>query len=1095
MKESAANPMQAAAFLHEENTPAKQQTQVSISFGEKMDRPALREAWEKVVAVHAILRTTFSRSQIGEVTARTADSGGTVWKEVDWREVAADAIPDHWSAFQSQDAREPSDPQNPVRITEILLPGGGTHYLLSVPSFLLDEPSIARILVDWLTALERPPVASEEEPATTSSPAAWTELLKPAEAPLVIHQRPPASGVVTATRKMGREEATRFLTACKSLDPSLVIESLWALALRRLGATGNVSLRRFDVRRSRADVGYFENWLPVVHCWDSKQWLADAQKRCETSAKNAWILPGSTLTASAFKISDLRTAFAWGGPDVNDIVHTAFPRWINFDARIRRSHHELLVLEARPDLSLRLEGPLGSELAANDLLAHLSALIENFESFENKLPAQIPLLTPQESRLLKDWSRGPEPTEGPNHALQAFRNAAAQFPDAVAVRDGDYELTYRELDSLSDRLAAHLAHASLSGGWHVALFLSPSSWIAIALIGTWKAGNLCLALDPSAPPEWIESMLASHDAGLVLCDAASAPLLDTSTRKRIILDHEWDSLEMAEIPAVTCEADSPAAILPGHSDGAPPLVRALTHEMLTSAAREGARILDFGPNDSLLAHSSAGSGAFFDEWLIPLLSGGTVRVADDEVLDPAHAPVTHLRLTAPEWNNQAARWSRGDGRMETPLRVVAVEMGTATKLSLEVWNDKTGGRVKTITFFSPASLCGLGMTGIAHPDGSVLTVGKPVAGTEAAITDGDSHDLPPGFSGFLWMKYPGWKTHSEKRGRRGIETGLKGWRNQSGDIQIEGTAAPGLNRSIRVEKLLSRDGVFDAIEGDHLWALANGELAGAIPLPEWPLTRGGWIDQTLLPRPVTHQPKPIAKPVVPDLPRPVEPSTPWVPIKVLQPAGNPSPLVLVPPASGVPETYHDLVTALGTTRRILGLTARGAAHPESPHSTIESAAAASLDVLLEEYPAVTFDLCGFGFGAIVALEMARQLAAAKRPVPGLILIGAPAPQTDADSGWLSTVKSAFKRLNTVPQIEPFSAIGEPARTHESAWLRYRFLPAKIRARIIIPSDFPADAGQLWLDTLPDADVEQVKCNWAEMLAFPAVKRLASLIGN
>ncbi len=1089
------NPMQAAAFLREEN--AARQTQVSISFGEKMDRPALRKAWENVAAAHAILRTSFSRSQIGEVKAAVADSDGTLWKEIDWQEHAANSIPDQWSALQNSDAITPCAPQTPVRITEILLPGGGTHYLLTVPPYLLDEPSIARILLDWLIALERAPTAPEETPATTASPAVWAELLKHAEAPLALHMRPPASGMVTATRKIGREEANRFLAACKDVDAGCVIESLWALALRRLGATGNVTLRRFDARRSRGDVGYFENWLPVVHVWDSKQWLADARKRAETAAQNAWISPGSALAAGAgsIKASDIRTAFIWSGPEVNDIVHTAFPRWINFDARIRRSSGDLLVLKASPDLTLTLEGPLGSESAAHELLAHLSGLIENFEAFESKPAAQIPLLSPQESRILKECSRGPEPAEGPSHALQAFRNVTARFPDAVAVRDGDYELTYRELDSLSDRLAAHLAHAALAGGWHVALFLSHSSWIAIALIGSWKAGNACLALDPSAPPEWIESMLASHDAGVVLCDAASAPLLDTSTRKRIILDQEWDALEMAEIPATNCEADSPAAILPGHSDGAAPLVRALTHEMIAAAAREGAGLLGFGHGCSLLAHSAAGGGAFMDEWLIPLLSGGTVRVADDELLDPSHAPVTHLRLSAPEWCNQAARWARGEPATETSLQVVCVEMGTATTAALDIWNQKTEGRVKTLTFFSPAGLCGLGLAGNASPDGPLLTIGKPVAGTESAITDEDLHDLPPGFPGLLWMKFPGWKSHSEKRGRRGIETGLRAWRNPAGDIRLEGAAAPDTDRSQRVTALLDKKGVLDAVEGDHVWALTNEDVPGAIALPEWPLTRGGWIDRSLLPRPHIHQPKPVAKAVVPEIPRPVENSIPWVPVRVLQPEGNPSPLVLVPPASGLPETYRDLVTALGTTRKILGLTARGATHPESCHTTIESASAAWLDALLEEDPTVTFDLCGFGFGAIAALEMARQLAAARRPIPGLILIGAPAPQSDVAPGWLSSMKNAFKRLNTVPRIEPFAAMGETARTHESAWARYRFIPADIPARIIIPADFPADAAQLWLDMLPQAEIELVKCNWAEMLSFPAVKRLASLIGS
>jgi pimeloyl-ACP methyl ester carboxylesterase len=235
------------------------------------------------------------------------------------------------------------------------------------------------------------------------------------------------------------------------------------------------------------------------------------------------------------------------------------------------------------------------------------------------------------------------------------------------------------------------------------------------------------------------------------------------------------------------------------------------------------------------------------------------------------------------------------------------------------------------------------------------------------------------------------------------------------------------------------------------------------------------------------------KPVPQEKPRAV---IPWTPVSVLQKEGSGTPLVLVPTASGVTATYHDLVSALGNGRRILGLTARGACDPEACHTTIESAAAAWIDALAEEDPTLSFDLCGFGYGGIAALEIARQLAAAKRRVPALILIGTPPPQVERPSGWLSSVKSVFKRLSPdEDRVEPFKAIGEPAQTNEAAWHRYRFVPCSLQARIIVPSDFAPDAAAAWLAILPSARLVPVKCTWTEMLAYPAVKRLASIIAD
>lgn len=124
-----------------------------------------------------------------------------------------------------------------------------------------------------------------------------------------------------------------------------------------------------------------------------------------------------------------------------------------------------------------------------------------------------------------------------------------------------------------------------------------------------------------------------------------------------------------------------------------------------------------------------------------------------------------------------------------------------------------------------------------------------------------------------------------------------------------------------------------------------------------------------------------------------------------------------------------------------------------------------------------------------------SLPPAKRRIPGLILIGTPPPQMEKPSGWLSSMKSVFKRLNPEDRMEPFTSIGEPARTHEAAWRRYRFTPCDLQARIIIPSDFPPDSAATWLAILPAARLEPVKCAWAEMLAYPAVKRLASILAD
>ncbi len=1108
MREFQANPMQSAAFsrCRALQPTAGANTQISISFGERTGSELLRQAWQSVAGRHGILRTTFTPYAGEMLSCKEADAAQEDWTSIDWQADAPESVPEKWNALLATDAARPFDPTALplVRFHEIRLPGGNTHFLLSFPGFLLDEFSVVRVLADWLIAIGQP-LSSEVPEAGKPAPgslAAWKEILGGAEGPLQLHPRPAGwDSFVQCTSSLGREETAAFAEFCagRKLDRQVVLQSLWALIQRRFGATGNMTLGLHSARQS-AEAGHFECWLPIVHEWTGTvgAWLLGAQSRHNAATANAWISPEQALAATGqpLRLDDIPSSFAWRGEPLNDILHSALPRWINFDARIQPRPPTGLALEARDGTRLQLTVSAGSETAARDLLARVSSLIADLPQLFDKPLAKVPVLQPEEISTLRAWARGPESIEHPESLTVAFRGTAAARPNEVAVQTGEDALTFAALDAQSDKLAAHLAKAGLAGGWHVGLFLSPSSWVSIALLGAWKAGNLCVPVDPSSPPEWLEATFSSNDVGVVICDSASAALLDESSRRRIVIDQEWDTLETSDLSQPDIKTDTPAAILVGHSDGEPPIVRALTHSQLVAAAIEGARVLNFGPGDSLLAHSAAGGGGFFDEWLIPILAGGTVLTAGNDLLDPATAPVTHLRLTAPEWHNQAARWMHGEEQMAHSLRVVAVEAGSPRKAALDIWNQHAGCQLSTIVFFSPAGLCGLGVAAIAQADAPLLPMGKPTPDVEASVFDPDSHEMPPGYSGQLAFRFPGWKKLAGGSGRKGLATGLRAWRDKAGELFIESDAkrAPGIPTAAERRALGSlQETALDAHIGAHSWILGPSAPAGVLPVAEWPLTRGGWIDDSLLPVPEVAVPKPV-KPAPPTA-RSVAPAQPWNPVTVLKETGTLPALVLIPSASGSPDIYRDLASALGESRRVLGIVARGFHSPDSCHPSVESAAAAYIAALLEEDPSVSFVLAGFGFGGTVALEMARQLAAAGRPAPELLLIGTTAPAAEQAGGWLSTFKSAFKRLSAPGQMEPHASKSEPALSHESAWRKYQFEPTSLTARIVIPSDFPPDAGANWLSVLPDARIEPVKCRWDEMLAFPAVKRLASILDN
>ncbi len=1104
MREFPAPPAQAAAFARHLAHP--RHLQVSLSFGEAVDPARLRSSWAAVTACHGILRSARVKGADGTWSVREMDTAEAFWRSLDWQSETKEAIPGKWSDLLAADATNPFDlgAAPLVRFHEIRLPGGGAHYLLTVPAFLLDESSVALLLTDWLRALEgaalEEPVAVETLPPVAAP--AWKELLEGSTGPLRVRMRTKSAAPSgTAALLLGRDETSAFKDSCRTqaLAPAAVLQALWAFVLRRLGATGNVTRVLIGMRGESRAVGLLENELPVVQHFGGTvgEWLAKSDRTFRAVEEKSQIGAEAALQAAecGFPFGEIAASFAWRGAEVNDIVHTALPRWINVDARLQSLPTEGLHLEVRDGfrLHLRLTAADWPEAVAADVLGRLHVLMSELPALLDKPLRHIPVLSPEEVRLLRDCSRGPEAATGaPEDLVVAFRQTVARNGSSVAVRDGDYALTYEELDALSDRVAGHLSHAGLAGGWHVGLFLSHSSWIPIALIGSWKAGNTVIPLDPAAPPEWIEATLASNDAAVVLCDAASAPLLDTTNRRRVVLDQEWDGLEVANLPQTKTASDQPAAVLPGHFDGAPPQIRALTHGLLCSALVAGVRLADLKPGDVFLAHSPAGGGAFFDEWLLPLVAGATVRVADDDLLDPATAEATHVRMSAPEWTNQAARWRREDGALAPMLRRVLVEAGHPNVRALDTWESKFPGG--STIFWSPAGLLGLGLCGQARRTAVCLPAGLPGDGVEAFVCDPDGHDVPAGFAGELFLRFAGWKAFVDGKSKRGLATDLLAWREAGGVVFLESKS--GLTQGIpdatqRKTILHALEFALDAHAGTHLWTLEGPE--GIFRVDEWPLTRGGWIDESALPKPVEKVMKATLAPKVVATSATPTPAPSWNPLAILQEGGAGHRLVLIHGATGSVEIYRDLANAIGPVRRIVAIRSRGQSNPDACHPTVEGSAAAYLAAVLEDDPAAPFVIAGYGFGGAVAFEMVRQMLAAGRQEPGLVLIGAPAPQSGKPGDWMAGMKSVFKLMSTQTPIEPGLTDDPVFIAHETAWRRYRAVPMDIEADLIVPSDFPRDGLSGWEKLLPGVRVETMKCAWSEMLTTPSVKRLASLL--
>ena len=94
--------------------------------------------------------------------------------------------------------------------------------------------------------------------------------------------------------------------------------------------------------------------------------------------------------------------------------------------------------------------------------------------------------------------------------FEFLRSSARQWPERNALIFGGMEMTYRELDSLSDRFANALADMGVKKGDRVGLHLPNCAQFAIAYFGLLKAGAIFVPLSP---------LLADRELSFELNDA------------------------------------------------------------------------------------------------------------------------------------------------------------------------------------------------------------------------------------------------------------------------------------------------------------------------------------------------------------------------------------------------------------------------------------------------------------------------------------------------------------------------------------------------------------------------------------------------
>uniref|UniRef100_UPI00356A8E59 amino acid adenylation domain-containing protein n=1 Tax=Phenylobacterium sp. TaxID=1871053 RepID=UPI00356A8E59 len=227
--------------------------------------------------------------------------------------------------------------------------------------------------------------------------------------------------------------------------------------------------------------------------------------------------------------------------------------------------------------------------------------------------------------------------------------AAARFPDNVAVRRGQSQLTYAELVQRAERVARALRARGVGSDVRVGLCAERSLDLLVGLVGILKAGGAYVPLDPTYPAERLGFIV--EDAGIqvaVATDGAASALESCGSGTLEILNlgelAEGDADEAGAAAPAPQPGDAAYVIYTSGSTGKPKGV-VVTHHNVCRLLQQTEPWFQFGPTDVwTLFHSFAFDFSVWEIWGA-LAYGGRVVVVPYET---SRNPDEFYRLLAVE---------------------------------------------------------------------------------------------------------------------------------------------------------------------------------------------------------------------------------------------------------------------------------------------------------------------------------------------------------------------------------------------------------------------------------------------------------------
>jgi long-chain acyl-CoA synthetase len=373
--------------------------------------------------------------------------------------------------------------------------------------------------------------------------------------------------------------------------------------------------------------------------------------------------------------------------------------------------------------------------------------------------------------------------------LAAFRHTATRVPDRIALRYFDTAISYRDLDEMSDALAAALRAEGFATGDRLAVYLQNVPQFVLAMLATWKAGGIVVPVNPMLKRKELTALLADSGAtALVTLESlwediardvatdlrlrlvvttseldfleATPPLLAGSKRRRDPATRDLLDLverhRTATPPPARLVPDDVAVLTYTSGTTGPPKGAMNSHANLTFNAQAYRDWVGLGDDDVVLGvapffHITGLVGHLAAGLLVGMTIVMSYRFDGDttlELIERHGVTFTVGSITVFIALMNAPTAGERDLSILTKVLSGGAPIPPAT---VEAFERKFGAYIHNIYGLtettSPSHCVPFGRRAPVDPSSGALSVGVPIFSTVVRVVDENGNDVPPGTVG------------------------------------------------------------------------------------------------------------------------------------------------------------------------------------------------------------------------------------------------------------------------------------------------------------------------------------------------------------